>query len=397
MAKATVLAGLEIGTTRTVICVGEVSKNSELEILGVGTYPTTGVRKGKITDLTQATVSVEAAIKDAQSKLNVTIWDVTLAVSGGPIDFSVNPGIISLGDKRVTAEDVAYVTSLARDNKIPDECELLHSFEQQFIVDDQPGILNPLGMQCKKLQLDMMSVYGRTNQIANLQSVAEKAQLRIQDMAFSAVCASMVTLTPEQRKNGVVLIELGGGSTNYIVFNNDVICAVGSIGVGGDHVTNDIALAFNIVNAQADEIKRKEGSALVDADSTGPRIQLPQEIGFNQRSISRKALHSVINARMDETFRVIRKMLVDSGLLPHLGGGIVLTGGGAYLNKVSELAQNVFNIPCSVASLLPIKGVENLENPASFATAVGLVTFAWEGIKTSKKKGFLQSLREVFK
>jgi cell division protein FtsA len=390
------IAALEIGTSRTVMCVGETDENGRVKITGVGTYPTIGVRKGQVIDLNQARVGVESASKQAEKQADVSIWQVLLATSGGHIQAGVNPGMLTIrsNDHVVSHEDVEEVTENAKEIQIDADRQVLHTITQSFTVDDQPGIVKPEGMRCKVLTLNVMAVHGLKNRIDNAVSVAKSAQLDVTDVAFSGVCAALAVLTPEQRRNGVVLVDLGGGTTNYIAYCNNVISAVGCVAVGGDHVTNDIALAFNIPLNRAEEVKRAEGSAVIDAESGGRRVTLRGEVGFEEKVISCKALHTVINARMDETFRVLRSKLDEAGVLPHLGAGIILTGGGAYLRKVTDLAHRVFGLPCRIGLPVNVDGLEAVEQPASFSSAAGLALY---GRMTYEDRGLFAPVKNIFK
>ena len=294
------IAALEIGTSRTVVCVGE-SDGGRIKITGVGSYPTIGVRKGQMFDLVQARTGVETAVKLAEKQSDVSIWQVLMALSGGHILATVNPGMVTIrsSDHAVSRDDIDEVTENAKEVQTDPERQVLHTITQTFTVDDQPGIVKPEGMRCKMLTLNVMAVHGVKSRIENAVNVAKSAELEVTDVAFSGVCAALAALTTEQKRNGVVLIDLGGGTTNYIAYSNDVVAAVGSVGVGGDHVTNDIALAFNIPLNRAEELKRAEGSALIDSEGGARRVALKADVGFEERMLNCKALHTVINARMD--------------------------------------------------------------------------------------------------
>ncbi len=390
------IAALEIGTTRTVMCVGESDESGRVKITGVGSYPTIGVRKGQVIDLSQARTGVESAAKQAEKQADVSIWQVLLATSGGHIQAGVNPGMVTIrsGDHVVSREDIDEVTENAKEVQLEADRQVLHTITQSFTVDDQPGIVKPEGMRCKMLTLNVMAVHGLKSRIDNAVSVAKNAQLEVTDVAFSGICAALAVLTPEQKRNGVVLVDLGGGTTNYVAYCNNVISAVGCIAVGGDHVTNDIALAFNIPLNRAEEVKRAEGSAVIDAESGGRRTVLPADVGFEERVLSCKALHTVINARMDETLRVLRSRLDEAGVLPHLGGGVVLTGGGAYLRKVTDLAQRVFGLPCRIGLPVNVDGLDTVEQPAALSSVAGLALY---GRMTYEDRGLFSPVKNIFK
>ena len=390
------IAALEIGTTRTVMCVSESDESGRVKITGVGSYPTIGVRKGQVVDLSQARTGVESAAKQAEKQADVSIWQVLLATSGGHIQAGVNPGMVTIrsGDHVVSREDIEEVTENAKEVQLEADRQVLHTITQSFTVDDQPGIVKPEGMRCKMLTLNVMAVHGLKSRIDNAVNVAKSVQLDVTDVAFSGICAALAVLTPEQKRNGVVLVDLGGGTTNYVAYCNNVISAVGCIAVGGDHVTNDIALAFNIPLNRAEEVKRADGSAVIDAESGGRRTVLSADVGFEERVLSCKALHTVINARMDETFRVLRSRLDETGVLPHLGGGVVLTGGGAYLRKVTDLAQRVFGLPCRIGLPVNVDGLDKVEQPAALSCVAGLALY---GRMTYEDRGLFSPVKNIFK
>ena len=389
------LAALEIGTSRTVVCVGEVGEGGRMRVTGYGSCPTTGVRKGQIVDLTQVRVGVELAAKQAEKMSSINIGALLLATSGGHIQSIVNPGMLTIRstDRVVSNEDVEEVTEKAQSIVLDNERQVLHTITQSFTVDEQPGIVKPQGMRCKVLTLNVMVVHNLKSRIDNAVSVVKSAQLEVSDVAFSGFCAELAVLTPEQKRNGVVLVDLGGGTTNYIAYCSNVVSAVGCIAVGGDHVTNDIAQAFNMTQTRAEELKRTEGCAVLDPEASARRVMLPAEVGFEERMLSCKALHTVINARMDETLRVLRSKLDEAGVLPHLGAGVVLTGGGAYLRKVSDLAQRVFGLPCRIGLPVNVDGLDKVEQPASWSTAAGLLLY---GQMTYEDRGIFSPLKDLF-
>ncbi len=392
------LAALEIGTTRTVVCVGEAGTDTggRIRVTGVGTYQTTGVRKAQIMEVDHVKVGIEMAARQAEKAADVSILEVMLATSGGHIQTATNSGTVAIrsGDRKVTKEDIEEVNEIANAVPLDPDRQILHTISQRFTLDDQPGIANPLGMGCKMLSMNLLAIHGVKNRITNATSVAKLAHLDVVDVAFSGLCASLAVLTPEQKQNGVVVVDLGGGTTDYVVYSNSTVIAAGCIAVGGDHVTNDIALAFSIPLNRAEEVKRAEGCAWVETESGARRVTLAADIGFEERQISGIALQTVIHARMDEVFRLLRTRLDEAGVLPHLGAGLVLTGGGAYLRRLTDLGQRIFGLPCRIGQLVNVDGLEGVEQPASFATAAGLIEYgrlAYEG------KGLLTPIKKFFK
>jgi cell division protein FtsA len=390
------IAALEIGTTRTVVLIGETREDQRIFISGIGICPSTGVRKGQVVDLAAVRNSVQKAIQQAEETSSVKVWQVLMAVSGGHIHSMSNRGSLPLQtrDRIVTREAVEQVIELAKAAPLPQDCEVLHSIQQNFTLDDQGGVVRPEGMQASHLAVDMLLIYGGRNRLDNVVHVLRDQQLNVQDVVFSGLCAALAVLTPEQKRSGAAVIDLGGGTTNYLAYAGNVVATAGSLGVGGDHITNDIALAFKIPIARAEEIKRRDGSALLDPNSGQRRVALPQGQGFPERSISLRALHTVIHARAEETLRLVRSALDQAGVLPHLSAGVVLTGGGAYLRCMPELAQRVFGLPCSIGVPHTVDDLANVEAPAALATTAGLVNY---GFRTSAESDALSPIRSWLK
>lgn len=396
MAK-NIIAGLEIGTSRTVICVGETKDDGSVELLGVGTHRTAGIRKGMVIDLQAAKACVKKALATAAEESDINIWDVFLGVSCGGIHSETHEGFLSLNNTLIRKDDIELVEEIARKNPAPEGYTELHTLNRDFSVDTQSGIVDPLEMQGENLRLEVLSIYAPSAPLQNMANIASSLQLNVLDTAFSALCASGAVLTHEQRMNGVLLVDLGGGVSKYTVYRNNMIQTAGSIAVGGDHITNDIAIAFQTSNAEAEEIKRNAGSAMVDADSDGGRISVPVSLGFDPKTINRRSLHTVINARVSELFEIIRSELRQRNInLRDLTGGIVLTGGGAYLRKICMLAETVLELPCRIGEPQHIKGVEKLEDPASFATAIGLLLYGSRALQKSENQGFFKIIRGIF-
>ncbi|MDD2456739.1 MAG: cell division protein FtsA [Kiritimatiellae bacterium] len=390
------IAALEIGTSRTVVCVGESGERGRVRITGVGVCPTIGVRKGQIVDLSKVRVGIDKAVKEAEKASGVDIWQVLIALSGGHIQSVVNSGMLAIrsNDHVVSREDMEELGESVNDVQLESDRQLLHTIPLTFTVDDQSGIVKPEGMRCKMLALDVMAIHGLKNRIDNAVNAAKSAKLDVTDVAFSGIGAALSVLTPEHKHNGVALIDLGGGTTSYVAYCNSVFAASGCIAVGGDHITNDVALAFTIPQARAEDVKRRYGSAVIAPDSGNKRVTLPADVGFEERSIGCKALQTVINARVDETLRIVRSRLDDAGVLPHLGAGLILTGGGAYINGVTDLARLVFGLPCRIGVPSNVDGLDGVDQSAALAAVAGLVV---HGRNNYEDRGLLSPVKHVLK
>ena len=291
------IAALEIGTTRTVVLVGELDQARRVRIIGKGVYPTTGVHKGQVVDLQHARSGVEMAVKQASEESQVDIGRVVMAVSGGHVEATQNQASVAVmaRDRIVTREDVEEVTERVKEIQLPDGREVMHTITQNFSLDGQSGIVKPEGLQGSQLLLNMLLIHARRAPVENMRSVAVAAELDVDDVVFSGLCSALAVLTPDQKRNGVVVIDLGGGTTNYLAYAGNVMAAAGSIAVGGEHVTNDLVLAFNILQMRAEERHHQPfGGAAAHFRSkrlgqAGP-VHLPQGVPYrNQRPHGRDA------------------------------------------------------------------------------------------------------------
>ncbi len=389
------IASLEIGSHRTVVLVGEADADGRMTVVGKGVNISSGVHKGQVIDFSHAEVGVSQAVKQAVDESRIDIGRVLLAASGGYISADVNQGSspVRSHDHVVSAEDVEEVTENARNINLPPNRGVMHTIPQKFRLDGQSGIVKPEGLKGSNISLNMLVVHAQTGPVENLRNVASAASLDVDDVVFSALCASLAVLSPSQKNSGVAVVDLGGGTTNYIAYVDGVPASAGAISVGGDHITNDISLAFNISQAKAEDIKCEFGNALVGGG--GERIPLPVDFGARERSLSLKALRTVVNARLDETLKIIRSKFVQDDVMAKLGAGIVFTGGGASLPGLVDLAQSVFGVPCMVGVPRNVFGLENVKDPHSFAVAAGLLLYGLKSWKAENHRPF-ESVRRLF-
>ncbi|MFA7173413.1 MAG: cell division protein FtsA [Kiritimatiellia bacterium] len=393
------VVALEIGTSRTVVCVGEPDDNGRIRSIGVGTYPTTGVRKGQIFDLVQVSNGVESARLEAEKKSELDIFEALIASTGGHIEGVPYQAVLPIesADKIVRKIEIDELDELLCMPPMDTEKVLLHTLYQSYSVDDQHGIANPEGMQCKMLSRSVINIQAQKNRIDNLKRVVSDLKMDVTDVVFDGFAAARAVLTEVQKRDGVLLIDLGAGTTTAMTFYGKITSDVFCLAVGGDHVTNDIASGFTIPFNRAEEVKRKYGSALVNIEEAKGRIELPAEIGFETRTISAKSLQVIINARVDELFKIIRTRLDENGCLPQLGAGVVLTGGGAYLRGVAQLASKVFGTPCRIGIPINVDGFEDVDQPASYATIAGLIKYGFDvnNLPTAKT-GFGSLFKSLF-
>ena len=364
------IAALEIGTSRTVVAIAEPLGPGRISVVAHGDIPSSGVRKSQITDIGQAGVSVSSVLKRMESEFGYSIGRAALAVSGPQIRTKQLVTQWQV-DKTVTDNDLTEIYNRSCDTCLEDDRVLLDIAELGYGLDGLDGIASPKGMSGRILKLKTLVVHGAKARVDDAKAAAAAAKLEISDAYFAGRCAAEAVLTPEDKSAGTLLIDLGGGSTAYAAFADGRMIHAGAIGVGGDHVTNDVRRAFSLSLAQAEAVKRS-ASAVFLPERTG-RIEVPASLTSAEgASVSMRALDTVVNARVGELFAVIREELDAAGVLHRITGGTVLTGGGARLSGIAALARGAFGGTVRIGTLVPgIEGLEKDEFPAEYATVAG--------------------------
>lgn len=371
------VVALEIGTVKVVALVGENREDGGIAITGMGEHSSRGVRKGEVVDLENAVACVRGALHGAEESAQVTIHRVHVALSGGHIQSQINRGSTRVlsPEGEIAEADIDQVMDLARAVNLPPDREILHTICRHFCVDDQQYVANPKGLSGAKLSLDMLALHGMRSRIQNTIKVIQDVPMDVQDVAFSGLCAGLAVLTSEQKEIGAIVIDLGGGITDYVAYCDKMLASGGVLGVGGEHVTNDISLAFNLSLRQAEFLKIEHGSAVVDLANRTKRITPPPEVGFSDRPVNLSSLHVVINARVKEIFEVIKSRVEHCEGGGRFGAGVILTGGGARMKGVVELAEKVFNLPCHVGAPRGVDGLAAAIEGPEYAVAVGMVRY----------------------
>lgn len=369
---------LEIGTAKVRVLVGEAREGGNILISGQGETSSLGVRKGIIVDLEKAADCVKRAIHQAEDSGKVSIEEVNLVVSGGNIQSVVNTGSVPLfgTPQEVTPENMDEVANIARSVNLAQEREIFHTITQKYTVDQQRGIVNPERMQGGLLALDMLIVHGIRSLLSQFVQTARSVGLEVASVADSSLCAALASLTPEQKECGALVIDLGAGVTNYLLYHDSVIACIGSLAVGGDHVTNDIALAFNLSMKRAEILKKDAGAAQLNLSTPYQRFEVKAESGFAACSVAANDLYTVINARVTELFEIIRDNLALNMASRSLGAGVILTGGGAYLKGITGLAERIFGMPCSIGKPKNFSGMPNAYESAEYAAVLGMLRLA---------------------
>lgn len=378
MASSDLLVGLEIGTSKICVVVGESRPDGTIKILGVGQAPSRGVRKGEIVDFQTAMKCVHEAVVDAEQKSDVMIRSVYVSVAGSHIESFNNRGCVTLPEERdeIDEQDIEDVKVSAREVSIPAPNAFLHSIIQHYHVDGQDGVLNPVGMLGQKLEADFHIIHGVRTRIQNTIRCVKELPLDVEDVVFSPLASAQVVLTQHQKNLGALVIDIGGGTTDYILYVDGAVKQSGVLAIGGDHITNDISMGLRIPMARAEKLKTEEGGCTLGNCLPGETIVLKDDSGFAGKEIERETLNTIIHLRLRETFELLKRTLEEESFINYIGAGILITGGCSLLNGVEHLAGEVFEMPAHVAHAQTMSGLTSaFENP-QFSTAIGLIKYA---------------------
>jgi cell division protein FtsA len=388
---ATPIVGLEIGTSKIVAVVGEVNSSGALNLIGLGQARSRGVRKGEIADVSAVEEDVRNAIVEAELMADVEIRSVYLGVSGGHVRGFSNRGVhpVVSSDREITAEDVQDVIKNAKAINLPAENHVLHAVRQHFLVDGQDGIVDPVGMLGARVEVDVHVVHGNFNRLQNPIRVVKGLQLEVEAIVFNGLAASLALLTSEQKEMGALVIDLGGGTTNFAVYADGIIKHTGVLAVGGDHVSNDLAYGLKVPLGRAEQLKVEHGSAVIDDEVKGQTVTISNELGLPVKTINLEHLRRVMSLRLEEIFRLIEQDIRRAGLLDYLRAGVFICGGGARIPQIFKLAEQVFQMSASLGKANSISGIKSALDQPEFATAIGLVKFG--SFQQKKRKGGLFS------
>jgi cell division protein FtsA len=367
------IAALEIGTTRTVIAIAEPLGEGRIRVAAYDGIPSSGVRKSQIVDIAQARYSVASVQKKLVTQSDYAVAQAYLVVSGPQIRTQESSVQIPLARGVVSDEDIEEIGDRMYDVTLPAERQALEVARICYGLDDIENIVSPKGMNGHILKLRTLCIHGSAQRIADAKSAADAAKLEILDVCYAGTSAAAAVLTAQQKRDGALVIDLGGGSTNFTAWADGRLLYADVIGVGGDHVTEDIRDAFTISVAQAEQLKFSSASAMIGPDDGSVRIPIPASTpGFNAASISLRALNTVVNARLSELFTIVRTKIDEANLLHRLNAGVFLTGGGSAMKNILPLASNVFGRTVRLGQIVPeVEGLEQEKNPAALATIVG--------------------------
>lgn len=377
-----IIVGLDIGTTKICAVVGE-ARPGGVEIIGMGSYPSEGLRKGVVINIENTVNSIKEAIEEAETMAGCEISAVYAGIAGGHIKGFNSHGVIALKEREVTKKDIERVIEAASAVAIPMDREVIHTLVQEFIVDDQDGIIDPLGMSGVRLEAKIHIVTGAVTSAQNIIKCANRAGLDVCDIVLESLASSEAVLSTEERNLGAALIDFGGGTTDMAVFSKGAIKHTSVLALGGDNLTYDIAIGLRTPKLEAEKIKIKFGCGLSSLIGKEETIEVPGVGGREPRVLSRQILGEILEPRVEEIFSLVQGELVRSGYEEMISSGVVVTGGSAELQGVTEMAEQIFNIPARVGYPQGIGGLIEVVNKPMYATAVGLVL---NGARDSKRR-----------
>src|SRR5579875_151729 len=380
MARGETIAGLDIGTTKTCAVVA-ASGPDGLEIIGIGEAPSTGMRKGVVTDLEATVHAIEAATEKAERMAGVHVSSVYVGVTGEHISSTNNRGVVAVtgDDREVVSGDVKRVVDVSKIINLAADRQIIHALPRHFTIDGQDGVTDPVGMSGGRLEVDTHIVTGGSTFITNVLKCVHRAGLEPAGIVFEPLASGAATLLPEERQVGVVLLDIGGGTTDIAVFADGGVIHSATIPVGGNIITNDIALGLKTTFAEAENVKRTYGSGLVRPDDAETSFQVKTLDGRSTREVTAAQLRSIVLPRVLEMFRMAKTNIVEHIARDQVLSEIVLTGGGAQLRGIDTTAGEVFGLPVRIGVPTTVAGLTDAVKQPQYATAVGLVLFGPRG------------------
>ena len=369
------LVGLDIGTHKVAAIVGEVNLGGEIEIIGIGTHTSRGMKKGVVVNIESTVQSIQRAIEEAELMAGCQIDSVYAGIAGSHIRSINSHGIVAIRDREVFAQDIERVIDAAQAMAIPADQKILHILPQEYVIDSQEGVKEPLGMSGVRLEAKVHLVTCAVNASQNIEKCIERCGLTVNDVILEQPASSYSVLSDDERDLGVCLVDIGGGTTDIAVFTDGAIRHTAVIPIAGDQVTNDIAMALRTPTKNAEEVKIKYACALTQLAGAEEMIKVPGVGDKPAKELSRQALAEVVEPRYDELFTLIQAEIRRSGFEDLVAAGIVLTGGASKMEGVIELAEEIFHMPVSLGSPNNVAGLKDIVRNPIYATGVGLLQY----------------------
>jgi cell division protein FtsA len=397
-----IIVGLEIGTSKICVVVGEQGADpagAGLNIIGLGQARSRGVRKGEIINPAQVEEDLRAAVFEAEQMADVEIRSVYLGVSGGHVRGFNNRGVHTVvsADHEINEDDLQDVIKNAKAINLPAENTVIHAVRQHFFVDGQDGVTDPVGMLGTRLEVDMHVIHGHAHRLQNAIRLVRGTQIEVDEIVFNGIASSLALLTGEQKELGALVIDIGGGTTEYVVYSNGAIRHTGVLAVGGDHVSNDLAYGLKVPLSRAEKLKIEHGSALVADAAREQTLTITNELGLPLKSVNVGHLQRIMSLRLEEIFQLVAQELEQAGLASYLRAGVFLCGGGSRVPGIVRLAENVFQMNVTAGRAVAINGVTAALDQPEFSAAIGLVKYgSLKNRKRAARPSFTTGIKEVF-
>jgi cell division protein FtsA len=369
-----ILVGLDIGTTKICAIVGEVTDEG-IDIIGIGTHPSKGLRKGVVVNIDATVASIKRAIEEAEHMAGCEITTVYTGIAGGHVKAFPSHGVVAIKDREVKQSDVDRVIDQAKAVAIPLDREVIHVLPQEFLVDDQDGVKEPVGMSGVRLEAKALIVTGAVSSAQNIVKCAQRTGLNVADIVLQPLASSLATLSEDEKELGVCLVDVGGGTTDIAIFANGAIRHTAVLALGGNHLTNDVAVGLRTPTHEAERIKKAYGCAMASMVDRGETIEVPSVGGGQPRVLSRQILAEIIEPRVEEIFMLVQHEIQRCGLEEAIASGVVITGGSTLLSGMTEMAEEVLGVPVRRGMPKGIGGLVDVVRSPVFATAVGLVIY----------------------
>jgi len=387
-----IVVGLDIGTTKICAVVGEVS-NDDISIIGIGTSPSIGLRKGVVVNIESTVDSIKKAVEEAELMAGCEISSVYAGIAGGHITGFNSRGIVAIKGSEIAQTDVDRVIDAARAVAIPMDREVIHVLPQEYIVDEQTGIQNPVGMAGVRLEAKIHIVTGAVTSAHNIVKCANRSGLDVCDIVLESLASGEAVLTNEEKELGTALLDLGGGTSDLAIFSGKNIKHTFVLSLGGNNLTNDIAIGLRAPLAEAEKIKTRYGTCSSNSISSEETIEVPGMGGREPKKLPRQILGEILEPRMEEIFSLIQREIYRAGMENIINSGMVMTGGTALLEGIGDIAESIFNLPVRIGKPSGISGLVDVVNNPMYATGVGLVIY---GVRNQATKKFRIRDKNIF-
>ena len=405
MPKNEYVVGLDIGTKKVAAVIGEVTEDRKLEVIGIGTAESRGLRKGVVVNLDSTSAAIKKAQEEAELMAGVEIDAAFVGISGAHIRSFNSRGVIAVSgkDRKISREDVRRVVEQSKAVSIPPDRQIIHVIPQEFVVDDQDGIKDPLGMSGIKLEVNVHIVTSAITSVQNLRACVERAGIHIQEIVLNQIASSLATMTPDEKELGVGLVDIGAGTTEVAIFERGSLWYTSIIPLGGDNFTNDIAVGLRTPIPEAEKIKKKFGCIASPVSDDQESIEVPAVgRGRKPRVLSKQLLADIIQPWAEEIFRLVDNDIKRMGYEKSLNSGMLLTGGTALLDGLEEVAEEIFDLPVRRGDPTGLGGLIDRVSTPDFATVVGLILYGHQqlqdkGQSKDRGKGLMSKIKDWFK